>query len=165
MIITWRSNWKHKHPFTARACEITVMPISGIFMYECEAYGFAEIYGNSHLPLSRQDLEKAGSWPPINKLRWGGNPHQWMTIEMVSENDGINMNGGTYFTVKVSRILPDIYLFRRFIRMYVRDFRKRRENRMLAVGMMTHARLGKGCAFQKLDPELVRMVVRCVDTA
>ena len=91
-----------------------------------------------------------------------------MKIEMVSYDRGIDINGLTFFNVKVYRILPKIKLFRRFIRVYVREFRERRENRenrMLAFGMMTHARLGKGCAFQKLDPELVRTVVRYVDTA
>ena len=84
-----------------------------------------------------------------------------MKIEMVSYDRGIDINGLTFFNVKVYRILPKIKLFRRFIRVYVRDFRKRRENRMLAFCMMTHARLGKGCVGHSLktSPEVFKMMM------
>ena len=167
MIITWPSVWDNTTTHPDWQHKMTVMSISGIFLYNGEAYGSAEIYGNYDIQLSRQDLEKAGSWPPIRRFDWGREGHQWMKIEMVSYDRGININGLTYFNVKVYRILPKIKLFRRFIRVYVREFRERRENRenrMLAFGMMTHARLGKKCALNAY-PELVRMVVRCMDTA
>ena len=155
MIIVWptiwendpyrHSDWNHK---------MYVLPKSGIFMYNGEAWGRAELHDRPNIPLSRSDLMRAGSWPHIRSIGWARD-HAWMDIEMLSINDGIHMNGRLYFHVQVYRIMPDIYLFHRFIRVARRHFRKR----MLAFGMMGHARLGKACALGG-DLEVVGIMLR-----
>ena len=76
--------------------------------------------------------------------------------------DGLRVNGRVFWSMYLDAhavTVQDVNLIGRFIRSCLECLRMRK--RKLAVGMMTHARLGEACALNRF-PEVVKMVMEAL---
>jgi hypothetical protein len=104
--------------------------------------------------LTERDMMQAGSWPVVWRV-FGG---RWLGLYFSQFGAGAQTEEHAFHNLRLDYLPLDTSCIPR-LRFVLRLNRKR--NHLLAVGMMTHARLGEACALNRF-PEVVKMVMEAM---
>lgn len=118
--------------------------------------GFNRV-GHELVYLTERDMMQAGSWPVVWRVCGG----RWLGLYFSQFGPGAQTEEHVFHNLRLDYLPLDTGCIPRLL-FVLRLNRKR--NHLLAVGMMTHARLGKACALNRF-PEVVKMVMDAIHDA
>ena len=159
---------------------IVVMPNSCVMIYNGEVYveprGYRGGSGSEPTYLLARDMYNAPNWPAIQLAKWFKSARQdtkQLMIVFPSNSPGVRLSyldetgpvshlttfrADLLFLNTIS-LKCQTWSFR--LRYIIRRDQHRMQARMLAVGMMTHARLGEACELNRFA-EVVKMVMEAM---
>ena len=108
--------------------------------------------------LTERDMMQAGSWPVVWRVCMC---RRWLCLYFSQFGSGAETEEHVFHNLRLDYLPLDTSCIPR-LRFVLRLNKKR--NHLLAVGMMTHARLGKGCELNRF-PEVVKMVMDAIHDA
>ena len=138
--------------------ELVVFPDRCEILFRDRLYQNPRVYNGNHRVIYVGDDDFRQRWPEIAVV--AGTRRQ-MALHFPL-NDGLIVNDRARYSMYLDAravTVQHVNLVGRFIRSCLECLRMRK--RKLAVGMMTHARLGEACALNRF-PEVVKMVMEAM---
>jgi hypothetical protein len=160
---------------------IVVLPDSCVMIYKGEVYveprGYRGGSGSEPTYLLARDMYNAPNWPAIQLATWPFKSARQDTKQLMivfpSNSPGVRLSfwDQTGPVRRLTTFRTDLLFLNTIslkcqtwsfrLRYIIRRDQHRMQARMLAVGMMTHARLGKACELNRF-PEVVKMVMEAM---
>ena len=135
--------------------ELVVFPDRREILFRDRLYQNPRVYNGNHRMIHVGDDVFRQRWPEIATVTGKGGPATGVHFPL---NDGLNINGRAFWSMHFTAhdaTVQHVNIIARFVRRHIIWPRK------LAVGMMTHARLGEACGLNRF-PEVVKMVMEAL---